>query len=415
MPACLRYFLAFAYFATAAAFAQHTLSVAYNTSPSGGDVSLHPFGAFSLTFDSFPIIKAGWPFASSFFFSNGSQPDWNMMRTPLNRTFTRSAATYLASYRWGSLMVKHLPSPALALDMEVTVSNALPVGITTGSFGVHADLAYWSPNGTEMMFPHPLTGFGFACEGCWPPNCGDSAQCSPSAPQAIPIDFQSGAAAWVLLDAPAPLPRPIAPSDAPWLTVGVHSPDKLVAGSRYTLLAALAGVLPSQAAITARFTLRFGDGTGLAPQPKNPEGPLALVADVFSAFGRARPMTAPLLPGGPIGALFGANCGASCNCKSDGMGPGPAACSGILFWSIEGSECEAFRPPCVNACFFHGKGLCLCLLLSTPLPPTHARTHAHTHVHTPTPQISSPIPFTLAPLTCFPYWPQKWMPLRMSW
>ena len=88
-----------------------------------------------------------------------------------------------------------------------------------------------------------------------------------------------------------------------------------------------------------------------------------------------------------MGALFGSNCGASCHCKSwspqdcpnprgwdqdiganinttspegvaafqdmarswvnrsvhfclNGMGPGPATCSGIMFWAIEGSECE---------------------------------------------------------------------------
>ena len=316
--------------------------------------------------------------------------------------------------------MQHLPSSPLSLDMEVTVTNALPAGITGGSFGVHADLAYWAPTASELVVPHATTGIGYACERCWPPSCGDYAQCSASAPQGIPLDFQSGAAAWVLLDAPPPLPRPITPSDAPRLTVQVHSPDKQLAGSRYTLLASLQGVLPSQAAVTARFSLRFGSGSGLAPQPPDYAGPLALVADIYAAFGKARPQTTPPLPGGPLGALFGSNCGASCHCKSwspqdcpnprgwnqeisgsaqvnttspegvaafqgmarewvnksvsyclQGMGPGPAACSGILFWSIEGSECEWLvhggQPP--PLCFTHCG------------PPSPFLTSPHTHAH----------------------------------
>lgn len=370
--------------------AAHTLTVQYNTTQTGADVSIYPFGAFSLVYDDYPLIQAGWPFASFFAYANGTQPDWSRMRTALNRTFTKSTQTYLAVHHWGTLQVQHLASSPLALDMEVTVTNSMADGMTAGTFGVHGDLVYWGTNASDMMFPHSLTGIGYACEQCWPPACGDVAHCSPSAPQGIPIDFQSGAAAWVQLDAPAPLPRPITPADEPRLTVEVHSPDKLEAGSRYALVAALVGVLPSQSSVTARFSLRFGDGSGLAPQPTNAAGPLALVADIFSAFGKARPITTPPLPGGPLGALFGSNCGAECHCKTwspwdcpnprgwnqeisggkqvnttspegvaafqdmvrawvnnsvsyclNGMGPGPAACSGILFWSIEGSECES--------------------------------------------------------------------------
>jgi hypothetical protein len=377
----------------------HTLSVQYNTTPSGNDVSVYPYGSFSLNYDGSPIILAGWPFASSFDYANGTQPDWSSMRTPLNRTFTKSNGTYFAAYHWGSLTVQHLPSSPLSLDMLVTVTNTLPTGITAGSFGVHADLAYWGHNASELMFPNGLTGVGYACEGCFPPNCGDFAQCSPSAPQGIPLDFQSGAAAWVLLDAPPPLPHPITPTDTPWLTTVVHSPDVRAPGARYTLLAYLSGVLASQASITSRFSLRFGDGTGLPPQPPNPAGPLALVQDVFTAFGKARPFATPPLTGGPMGALFGSNCGASCHCQSwspqdcpnprgwdqdiganinvtspegvaafqdmarnwvnrsvnfclNGMGPGPATCSGIMFWAIEGSECELLAVHAPPSFFF---------------------------------------------------------------
>lgn len=363
--------------------AAHTLTVAYNTS---GAVSVFPFGSFALIFDSTPVIAAGFPHVEGWVYGNGSQPNFNYARDALNRTFDLATATYLNTYKWGSLQVAHIQSSALALDFVITLTNGMAEAMGGGFFGVHGDEVYWAPNASDFIPPHAITGFGFVCSGCWPPFCGNYLQCDPSHAQAVPIDFQSGAAAWVRVDAPPPLPGPIAPSDPAWLSPGILSPDKLVAGARYTLSAVLHGVLPPGASTQARFSLRFGDGSGLKPAPFNPAGPLSLVADIYAAFGKARPMTTPVLaPRGPIGALFGSTCGASCTCKSwspqdcpnprgwdtsigqhinttsaEGvaafqdlarawvnksvhyctqvLGPGPAACAGILFWSIEGSQ-----------------------------------------------------------------------------
>ena len=363
--------------------ASHTLDVAYNTS---GAVSAFPFGTFSLTYDGVPLIAAGFPTVETFTWSNGTQPPWAYQRTPLSRTFDAASATYTVTYSWGSLAVAHVKTP-LALDFLVTVTNGAASGaMSGGAFGVHGDEVYWARNASDFVAPHAITGLGYACQGCWPPTCGSTIACDPSHVQAIPIDFQSGAAAWVRVGAPAPLPRPITPSDPAWLSPGVLSPDKRVDGARYTLHAVLSGGLAPGASVSARFSLRFGDGSGLPPAPANASAVLDLVRDEYQAFGRARPQTAPVLARpGPVGALFGSACGASCHCQTfspqdcpnprgwdssigspinttsaegvaafqglarawvnksvqfcvHGMGPGPAACSGILFWAIEGSQ-----------------------------------------------------------------------------
>jgi len=372
--------------AAAAAAAPHTLQVAYNTS---GPVSAFPFGSFSLTYDSVPLIAAGWPAVETFSWANGTRPPWDYIRRPLNRTFDLATATYTATYAWGSLAVAHARAGPLALDFLVTLTNGPASGaMSGGQFGVHGDEVYWAPNASDFTPPHAVTGLGYACAGCWPPTCGSAMECDASHPQAIPIDWQSGAAAWVRVDAPAPAPRPLTPADPAWLGPGILSPDQRAPGARYTLHAVLSGGLAPGASAQARFSLRFGDGSGLPPAPAgDPAGPLALVSDVFAAFGRARPQSTPVLARpGPVGALFGSSCGASCHCQSwspqdcpnprgwdnsigpainttsaegvaafqalarawvnksvefclrAGLGPGPAACSAIMFWSIEGSQ-----------------------------------------------------------------------------
>jgi len=129
--------LLFAVASAASGVSSHTLAIAYNTT---GEVSTFPYGAFALTFDGYKVVSAGYPKTEGFSFQNASQPPWDWMRTPLNRTFDLATSTYNASYRWGSLLVQHLRTSPLALDMEVTVTNTMDgVGIMGGTFGVHGD------------------------------------------------------------------------------------------------------------------------------------------------------------------------------------------------------------------------------------------------------------------------------------
>jgi len=308
-------------------------------------------GTFALTFDGFPLVSAGWPaLALGWQWSNGSTADYAFVTTVESRAFA-PPSTFVLRYRWGNLTVEHAPSPApapLGFDVVVTADVAADLpgpGLTGLGVGLNGPLGYYAPNGSDFMFPAAVTGLGNPCGGCWPPFCGDSVQCGPLYPQALPVDFTVGALAWVRVGAPPPPPP--GPLAGAWWAPMVHSRDPLAAGSRYTLVAQQLGDLRAGASSSARYALRFGDGSG-AP-PANASRPLSLVADVLRDFARARPFAAPDLSGrGPIGALFGSNCGASCACASYA----PADCPCPRGWDgdiMGGAVCNTTTPAGVAA------------------------------------------------------------------
>ena len=345
-------------------------------------------GIFTIAYDGALLVSNGWPALALgwMYYSNGSVADYNYVNHPIGRDWIAASKTHVLRFQWGNISTTHSQSSPLNLDVLVTISlssNMTGPGITNAGVGINGLLGYYCENSTDFIFPEQISGAALPCSGCWPPYCGDAVACSPSYPQAIPVDWGSGAAAWVRINPPPPPPPAPAPS-LPFFIPLIHSKDPLVRGARYTVVAYMQGDLLAGSAFSAQYSLRFGDGSGSS---RNYSAPLALVTDVLTAFGRARPQRTPPLKGGPIGKLFGSNCGASCTCASysptdcpnprgwdndilegnafnisnatsvsifqasarawvnrsidiclNVLGPGPAACQGILFWSLEGSE-----------------------------------------------------------------------------
>ena len=123
----------------------HTLEVGYNESS----------GAFSITFDNATLLRSGYPLTIGFLFINGTQPPWDWMRTPFQRSFDASTRTYTLEYPWGQLHVQHVSDAKtpLQLDMVISVTAAKnSSGMTSGTFGVHGDEVYWASNASGELY-----------------------------------------------------------------------------------------------------------------------------------------------------------------------------------------------------------------------------------------------------------------------
>lgn len=234
------------------------------------------------------------------------------------RSFDDGTKTYGRQYHWGSVVVQHTQPAPLRLDIAVNLTNTSPFPLVGGVYALFGDVDA-NPGSSLRVpcrngsFPPDATASETApssctprdgllpCSGCWN-GCGDIVQCASVYPQAIPIDWFAGAIGFVQLT-----PNGSAAPHAPWnLTVGVLDVNG------YHLVANIESVAVG-ATVSTLFSLRFGDGGG----PGNATGPaLALVEDVLSAFAATRPFLTPSLEGGPLGAMFGSGCGASCTCGS---------------------------------------------------------------------------------------------------
>lgn len=341
----------------------HTLEIAYNATN----------GNMSLVFDSTALVYGAFPQVYSLTWDNGTAivaPPWNWFHD-LNASFSMQTqpggfvpvATYNRQHYWANVTVTHTRAAAdsLTLDMKFTMTNTAPYPLVNVDYLLFGDYDGCAAVSAFNFPRQPRDGL-MACGSCWS-ECGDVVYCAPQFPQAIPMDWGTGAAAFVITDAPLP---PALPN----VTLNLLSLNGWHPRAHVTWL-------DVGATLSATFSLRFGDGGG----PTNDTAPpVALSGDVLSAFAAARPFTTPTLARAPIGKLFGSNCGSSCTCPSyspqDCPNPrgwdgdigsnfnvtspeGVAAfqeaarawvnrsvvycvqkmqCQGILFWSIEGSE-----------------------------------------------------------------------------
>ena len=317
---------------------------------------------------------------------------------PMGKSYNSNTKTSTTVYRWGTIEMTHTAvkpvsgdATADAIDLAITVTNTFNQtisGLRMGPFNDVFQQSNWWNGGWAFggcglnASTGGCTGVKEAssvapCAGNWnAPSDWGSPQCrnaDPPDPQILVADFATGA-----LVATIPQPTDGSTLGFPWVSGAfrlIVSFDPIAVG----------------ASASATVSLRFTIPVSAPPTASRSKALLGLANDTFAAYRAKYPNTVKWADRRPIGGLFPSDCGASCHCRSlspedcpnprgynfvssDGSGinvtnatgmakfkddllayvnrsvsycvdcmgngdkNGPAACQGILVWSLEGQQ-----------------------------------------------------------------------------